>query len=222
MSLTLYYHPLASFCWKVLIALYENDTPFERVIVDLGNDTSRNAFLKIWPMGKFPVIRDSAHDLVLPESAIAIEYLDTHFPGRTTFIPRNNDLARRVRLLDQLLDRYVHEPMQKMVADRIRPEGSQDPYGVEQARGTLVRAYPVIESELAGDGWAVGDMFTLADCSAFPALFYANKVEPFAGRHPKLARYLERLHARPSIARTFDEARPYMPMFPFYKPEEDA
>ena len=26
MSLTLHYHPLSSFCWKALIALYENDT----------------------------------------------------------------------------------------------------------------------------------------------------------------------------------------------------
>lgn len=222
MSLTLYYHPLASFCWKVLIALYENGTPFERVIVDLGDETSRNAFLKIWPMGKFPVIQDRARNLILPESAVAIEYLDTHFPGPTRFIPRVPDLARRVRLLDQLFDHYVHEPMQKIVTDRIRPEGSHDPYGVERARETLNTAYPMIENEIAGDGWATGDAFTLADCSAFPALFYANKVEPFAGKHPKLARYLERLHARPSIARTFDEARPYMPMFPFYKPEEDA
>lgn len=222
MSLTLYYHPLASFCWKVLIALYENDTPFERVIVDLGDETSRNAFLKVWAMGKFPVVQDRARDLILPESAIAIEYLDTCFPGRTVFIPGDADLGRRARLLDQLFDRYVHEPMQKIVTDRIRPEGSQDPYGVERAREMLATAYPMIEGEIAWDGWATGDAFTLADCSAFPALFYANKVEPFAGKHPKLARYLERLHARPAIARTFEEAQPYMPMFPFYKPEEDA
>lgn len=37
MSLKLHFHPLSSFCWKALIALYENDTPFTPHLVDLGN-----------------------------------------------------------------------------------------------------------------------------------------------------------------------------------------
>ena len=45
MSLTLYFHPLSSFCQKALVALYENDTPFEPQLVDLGNKESRAAFL---------------------------------------------------------------------------------------------------------------------------------------------------------------------------------
>jgi glutathione S-transferase len=217
MSLILHYHPLASFCWKVLIALYENDTPFERVIVDLGDEKSRAAFFRLWPHGKFPVVQDTSRDRLLPESAIIIDYLDQYFPGRVTFIPRDRDLARQVRLADQFYDSYVHEPMQKIVIDRIRPEGSKDPYGVDQARNTLAISYPMINEDMRGKTWATGDAFSLADCSAFPALFYANKVAPFVGEYEYAARYLERLSARPSIARVLEEARPYMPMFPFYE-----
>jgi glutathione S-transferase len=217
MSLILHYHPLASFCWKVLIALYENDTPFERVIVDLGDEKSRAAFFRLWPHGKFPVVQDTSRDRLLPESAIIIDYLDQYFPGRVTFIPEDRDLARQVRLADQFYDSYVHEPMQKVVIDRIRPEGSKDPYGVDQARNTLAISYPMINEDMRGKTWATGDAFSLADCSAFPALFYANKVAPFVGEYEYAARYLERLSARPSIARVLEEARPYMPMFPFYE-----
>jgi glutathione S-transferase len=220
MSLVLHYHPLASFCWKVLIALYEKETPFEGVIVDLGDEKSRAAFFKLWPHGKFPVVQDTARDRLVPESAIIIDYLDQYFPGRVSLIPADRDLARQVRLADQFYDSYVHEPMQKIVIDKIRPEGSKDPYGVDQARNTLATSYPMIDEDMRGKTWAVGDSFTLADCSAFPALFYANKVAPFVGEYEHAARYLERLSARPSIARVLEEAKPYMPMFPFYKPEE--
>src|SRR5262245_38010444 len=127
MSLILHYHPLASFCWKVLTALYENDTPFERVLVDLGDDKSRSAFLKLWPHGKFPVLQDTSRDRLVPASSIIIDYLDSYYPGRVSFIPRDRDLARQARLADAFYDSYVHEPMQKIVTDKIRPQGSHDP-----------------------------------------------------------------------------------------------
>jgi glutathione S-transferase len=220
MSLTLHYHPLASFCWKVLIALYENDTPFEPVIVDLADEASRNAFLKLWPIGKFPVLQDRARDRLVPESSIIIDYLDAYYPGRVTFVPTDVDLARQTRLADHFYDRYVHEPMQKIVTDKIRPEGSHDPFGVGQARETLATSYPMIDQDMAAKRWAMGDAFTLADCSAFPALFYANKVAPFVGSYSNIAGYLERLSARPSVARVLEEAQPYMRFFPYYQPEE--
>jgi len=221
MALILHFHPLASFCWKVLIALYENETPFEPVIVDLGDEKSRAAFLKLSPHGKFPLLQDTAHNRLLPESAIIIDYLGQYFPGRVSFIPADRDRAREARLADQFYDSYVHEQMQKIVADKIRPEGSKDPYGVQQARDTLAVSYRMIDDDMRDKPWAAGDAFTLGDCAAFPALFYANKVEPFAGKYQHAARYLERLSQRPSIKRVLSEARPYMPMFPFYRPGED-
>lgn len=214
MSLTLHYHPLASFCWKALIALHENDIPFTPNSVNLGDPAERAALLKLWPIGKFPVLRDDARGETIPESSIIIEYLDTHYPGRTRFIPENPELALQARLRDRFYDLYVHLPMQKVMVDRLRPADKRDPHGVEQARAQLGTSYRVIEQQMAAANWAIGDAFTLADCAALPPLFFANMVEPFGGTHPNLAAYFERLKARPSIARVMREAEPYLNMVP--------
>src|SRR5258708_30623488 len=137
MSLTLHFHPLASYCHKVLIALYENETPFSPNLVDLGNEAECAALLKLWPIGKFPVLRDGARDQTIPESTVIIEYLDRYYPGRTRLIPADADRAREVRLRDRFYDLYVHEPMQKIVGDRLRPEGNKDPHGVEEPKAPL-------------------------------------------------------------------------------------
>jgi glutathione S-transferase len=61
--------------------------------------------------------------------------------------------------------------------------------------------------------WATGETFTLADCAALPALFYADyavKLDAW----PALRAYLDRLKARPSVARVLAEAKPYFQYFP--------
>lgn len=214
MSLKLYMHPLASFCQKPLIAFYENDTPFEPHIVDLGNEIERANFMKLWPLGKFPVLRDEAKDRTIPESSIIIEYLAQHYPGKTQLVPADADLARQTRLRDRFYDLYVQEPMQKMVNDRLRPVGSKDPLGVEQAKTLLQTAYGMIERDMATQTWAMGEAFSMADCAAAPALFYANLVLPLRDTHRNAAAYLDRLLARPSFARVVREAQPYFSMFP--------
>ena len=214
MSLTLHYHPLSSFCWKVLMALYENDTPFTPKLVNLGDATERAALLKLWPIGKFPVLRDDALDRTIPESSIIIEYLDNQYPGRTRFIPADVKAALQTRLRDRFYDLYVHLPMQKVVGDRLRPEGSKDPHGVEEAKTRLQSCYGMIERELATKTWALSDAFGIADCAAAPALFYASKVVPFGDGHKNVTAYLERLQARPCFARVLREAEPYFAMFP--------
>ncbi|WP_376702949.1 glutathione S-transferase family protein [Mesorhizobium sp. ISC25] len=215
MSLTMHLHPLASFCWKPLIALYENGTPFTSVVVDLGNEPSRAAFLKLWPLGKMPVLRDEALDRTVPESTIVIEYLNAYYPGPVELIPADVDLARQTRLADRFYDFYVQEPMQKIVGDRLRPEGKTDPFGVEQARAQLRSSYAIIEQDMQSRTWAVGASFTMADCAAAPALFYANKVEPFGDEYPAVRRYHDRLLQRPSVARVIEEAQPYFKLFPY-------
>lgn len=220
MSLTLYYHPLASFCWKTLIALYENETPFEPVIVDLGNAESKAAFLKVWPVGKFPVLRDAARDRTIPESTIINEYLAQYYPGKVELLPGDRDAALQARLGDRFYDHYVQQPMQKIVGDRLRPSGKTDPYGVELARAELLSSYDIIEAEMADRRWATGDFYTLADCAASPALFYANKAQPFGDKHKNVAAYLDRLMQRPSFIRVIEEADPYFNLFPI-KPEEN-
>lgn len=214
MSLKLYFHPLASFCWKALIAFYENDTPFEPHIVDLGDEAARAAFLKLWPLGKFPVVRDEAKGLTIPESSVIIEYLASHYPGRVQLIPDDADLAREVRLRDRIFDLYIHEPMQRIVGDRLRPADQKDPFGVDEARARLRTALDIIDNDMASRAWAAGDAFTMADCAAAPALFYANQVMPFGNTHRNAIRYFDRLLARPSFARVVEEAKPYFALFP--------
>ena len=214
MSLTLHFHPLASYCWKALIALYENDIPFTPNLVDLGNPAERAALAKLWGIGKFPVLRDEARNETVPESTIIIEYLDRHYRGRTRFIPDDFDRALQVRLYDRFFDLYVHLPMQKIMIDRMRPDGKQDPQGVEEARAQLRTSYAMIEQKMAKGGWAIGEDFGLVDCAAAPPLFYGNMVVPFGDANSNLSAYFERLKARPSVARVMREAEPYFNMVP--------
>ena len=214
MALTLYLHPFASYCQKVLVALYENDTPFTAHLVDLGDETSRGAFLQVWPVGKFPVLRDDTRGLTLPESSIIIEYLARHYPGRVDLMPATGELAWQTRLEDRFYDLHVNDHVAKIVTNRIRPPGKGDEYGVAHARGALQTAYGLIEKKMASRTWATGETFGMADCAAAPALFYADLVMPLGASYPNTAAYLARLKERPSFARVIREAQPYFALFP--------
>jgi glutathione S-transferase len=214
MALTFYFHPLSSFCHKALIALYENDTPFVPKVVNLQDPAEAEALRQLWPVRKFPLLHDADRDRTIPESSIIIEYLDQYYPGRTHFIPRDPDRARETRLQDRFFDLYVHLPMQQAVGDRLRPAESRDPFGVNEAKTRLRSSYDIADKHLAGKTWAMGDEFSMADCAAAPALFFADKVVPFAGTHASLGAYFARLKQRPSYARVLREAEPFLQYFP--------
>jgi glutathione S-transferase len=214
MSLKLYFHPLSSFCQKVLVALYENGMPFEPHIVDLSDESSSAEFRKLWPIARMPVLRDDARDRTIPESSIIIEYLAQHYPGTSRLVPADADLALQTRMSDRFYDLYVEEPMQKVVGDRLRPAEKKDAHGVELAKTMLQTAYAIIDQEMETRTWAIGETFSMADCAAAPALFYANLVMPFGGTHKNAAGYLGRLMDRPSFARAVKEAQPYLGSFP--------
>jgi glutathione S-transferase len=215
MALTLYYHPLASFCHKVLVALYENGTPFKGVVIDFADERSSAEMLSYWPVGKIPVLRDEQRKQTVAETSIIVEYLAQHYPGPCPLLPSDPELSIQVRLWDRFFDLYVNTPMGKIVTDRLRPSGQADAFGVEEAKQTLTRAYALLEKQLQDRTWATGSTFTLADCAAAPALFYANIVLPFSASYPHTAAYFERLLTRRSFARALREARPYFDNFPF-------
>lgn len=215
MALTLYLHPLASFCHKVLIGLYENGTGFEPSLVDFSNPGSAAAHIERWPVGKIPVLHDSAGNRVVAETSIMIEYLQQHYAGPVRLIPDDPDQQLDVRLWDRFFDLYVSVPMQKIVGDRIRPEGASDPHGVAEAHATLETAYDMIEGQLNGRNWITGENFTMADCSALPALFFGFIVHPIGENRPQSRAYFERLMARPSVQRVLAEAQPYFKFFPY-------
>ena len=215
MSLTLYLHPLASFCHKVLIALYENGTEFRAVTVDFADPGSAAMLIEQWPVGKIPVLHDASRRKTVPETSIIIEYLQQHYPGPAALLPDDAEALLQVRLWDRFFDQYVSVPMQKIVTDRIRPEGMTDPHGVSEARRTLETAYAMIDGQLAANRWATGETFTLADCAAAPALFFTSVIHPFDAGLINLQAYLDRLLERPSFRRVIAEAQPYFSMFPY-------
>jgi glutathione S-transferase len=210
MPLTLYCHPLASFCHKALIALYERGVAFDPVTVDLGDPASRAAFAEVWPLLKFPVLVDPDRGATVAESTTVIEYLDAFHGG--AMVPRDPDRAWQARMWDRVFDQYLQVPMQKIVTDSLRPAGGHDPHGVAEARAALGEAYRFLAARLDPAPWALGEAFTLADCAAAPALFYAHTVAPL--EDPGLTAYLARLMRRPSFARVLAEAEPYFPLFP--------
>lgn len=216
MSLTLYSHPFSSYCQKVLIALYENDTAFTyRHLEHEGAGEERAA---LWPFGKFPVLVDDGRTVA--ESSIIIEHLDLHHRGPSRLLPDDPKAALGVRFMDRFFDNYVMTPMNKPVAETIRPDGRPETAKGEAARELEV-SYGWLEKALANRTWAAGETFSMADCAAAPSLFYADWVHRISDAYPAVQAYRARLLARPSMARCVEEARPYRHYFPLGAPDRD-
>ena len=219
MSLQLFGHPFSSYTMKALIALYENETPFDFRI--LGPDQPENAaeLAQRWPVARFPLLVDG--ETTVFETSAIIEYLTAFYPSPGPLIPVDAREAVPVRMLDRVFDSHVMTPVQTIVFDARRPEDARDPYGVSQARTALDTIYDWLDHALAGRRWAAGDTFTLADAAAAPSLLYADWVHPIGENRTTLKAYRGRLLARPSVARCVDDARPYRPFFPLGAPDRD-
>jgi len=216
-SLRLFAHPFSSYCQKVLIALWTNDTPFEYRLLESDHPENFEELKKHSPFGLFPLLIDDGEPIL--ETSIIIEHLQLHHPGPTCWIPEG-DAGLRVRFLDRFFDLYIMNTMQVGVANALRPEGTHDAYGEERARERLNIAYDWLDSNL-GEPWAAGSDFTLADCAAAPSLFYADWVEEIGPGRPRLSSYRARLLAHPIVARAVDEGRPYRSYFPLGAPDRD-
>jgi glutathione S-transferase len=219
MSLALYGHPFSSYTQKALIALYENDTPFE--FRDIGPDTPEHTaeWLRRWPLAKFPLLVDGERHVV--ETSIIVEYLGIAHPGPVRLLPADPLAALDVRFLDRFFDLHVMDAVQMAVACALgRVPGTRED-GLAMAQARLEPAYAWLDGQLAGRTWAAGEDFTLADCAAAPALFYADWVVRIPESCATLRAYRARLLARPSFARAVEEARPYRPLFPLGAPDRD-
>ena len=214
----LYAHPFSSYCQKALIALYENEIPFEFCLLG-GDPQVADEHARLWPLKKMPVLEDGGRAVM--EASIIVEYLDLHHPGPARLVPADASQALEVRLLDRVFDNYVMTPMQKIVGDHLRPPEQRDAHSVREAHGMLDTAYHWLDATLRGRAWAAGNAFTLADCAAAPSLFYADWVHAIPGDLGTLRDYRARLLKRPSFARAVDEARPYRKNFPLGAPDRD-
>jgi glutathione S-transferase len=214
----LYAHPFSSYSQKVFIAFYEKAVPFELRLLSPDNPDAIKERHELWPVDRFPVLR--IDDKTIVESTIIIEWLDGQHPINPILIPEASNAALEVRMLDRIFDNYVMTPMMTIVFDRLRPEHARDSYGVARAREILDKAYGWLDARMVTRTWAAAGAFSLADCAAAPALFYADWVHPFAERAALMA-YFRRLLARPSFARCVDDARPSRVFFPGGAPVRD-
>jgi glutathione S-transferase len=219
MSLALYGHPFSSYTQKVLVALYENAIPFE--FRCLGPDTPQHAaeWLRRWPLGKFPLLVDGERSVV--ETTIIIEYLQLAHPGPIRLLPADSMAALDIRFLDRFFDLHVMQWVQHAVDGALTGDAVKREEGLTLAAKKLDLAYAWLEKQLAGRTWAAGEAFTLADCAAAPALFYADWTQRIPETCPVLRAYRARLLARPSFARAVDEAREFRPLFPLGAPNRD-
>ena len=218
-ALKLYAHPFSSYCQKVLIALYENDTPFDFRMLAPGDERAAAEHENLWPLKRIPVLVDYGRTVV--EASIIIEYLALHHPGPVRLIPEDPRAALDVRMMDRFFDNYIMTPMQKIVVDGARTAEHRDRRGVAEAREMLDTAYRWLDDAMTGRKWAGCDGFSLADCAAAPALFYADWTHPIGKVFSNVHAYRRRLLARPSFARAVDEARPYRSLFPLGAPDRD-
>ena len=218
--LALYGHPFSSYTQKVLTALYENGTPFELRNLDPaapGNHAPE--WLRRWPLAKFPLLVDGDHTVV--ESSIVIEHLQMAQPGPVQLIPADPAAALQVRFMDRFFDLHVMAPVQHAVNAALTGDPAKRVDGVAWAADKLEKAYAWLEGEWARRTWAAGDGFTMADCAAAPALFYADWTHPIAASYPLLRAYRARLLARPSFAQAVEGGRPYRHYFPLGAPDRD-
>lgn len=219
MTIKLYAHPFSSYSQKVLIALYENGTPFSYRLLGPDDPSAYEELSRLSPLKRFPVLLDGEQPIL--ESSAIIEHLQHRHPGPVRLIPEDHGAAIEARMLDRIFDNYVMTPMQKIVGDFLRSGNNRDPFGVAEAKASLEKIYAWLDQKLAGRTWATGRGFGLADCAAAPSLFYADWVQPIAPSLGTLTAYRARLLARPSVARAIDEARPYRKLFPPGAPDRD-
>jgi glutathione S-transferase len=184
-------------------------------MVDPDHPENADRMARLSPTGQFPALVDGERSVT--QSNAVIEYLD-RFGDAPPLIPADADAALESRMLAELFDSYIAAPMQKIVGEALRPTDQQDPRRVDEAKAALDKAYAWL-SERIGTGWANGASFSIADCAAAPALFYADWVHPIP--EGRLKDYRSRLLAHASVARVVDEARPYRPFFPLGAPDRD-
>lgn len=215
----LFAHPFSSFCQKALIALYEKALPFTFRLLEPTEPQNNAEWARHWPLKKMPLLVDG--ERVVVEATAIIEYLEAAYPTPGRLIPADPLVAAEVRMMDRIFDLHVSVPQQKFIYDVLRPESVRDPFGVEQAAEQLDTLYAWLDERMQDRTWAVAEQFSMADCAAAPALFYADWTHPIPERFATLRAYRARLLARPSMARCVEAARPYRAYFPLGAPDRD-
>ncbi|WP_300973540.1 glutathione S-transferase family protein [Sphingomonas sp. LHG3406-1] len=223
--LQLHGHPFSSYCWKALIPLYANETPFEFVMMAGDRPLSEQFCGRVHAGGHIPVLVDG--NSVVIEATSIVEHLAVHHPGPAPLIPTDPAQAVVARMIDRVFDNYVMGNMQRVVSayfvNRDKPElGLRDePDAAEVAGGKakLLKAYAWLEQWLSEHD--LPPHVSLVTCAAAPSLFYADWIERIPADHHRLTRLRAELLHLPPVRRCIEDARPYRPFFPLGAPDRD-
>ena len=203
----LYYAPASSYSQRVLIALYEKELDFTPIEVNLFDTESRNQYLQINRFGKIPTLITNDGEVLL-EASIQIEYLD-NYQKDIPLIPKDFKVNLEMRMLERIIDVYINGGREALFKDGQLTPVERGKKEVVKAKRLLESACNLLDEKLANRNWLVGDMFTLADCTAAPTLSYLRIVYDYQHLQ-NLTAYFQRLEKRPSVKKVFASGREQM------------
>lgn len=199
-KLTLISHHLCPYVQRAAIALNEQEVPFERRNIDLGNKP--DWFLKLSPLGKVPILVID-DDAVLFESSVIAQYID--------------EITGHELLSSDPLEKYSQlawmEFASQVIAGIGRLYNADTRSSVEDARSNLEDKFQRVEKALSNGPWFAGEQFTLVDASFAPAFRYFDVIDGLAGfevlaETPKVACWRLALSKRPSVVAAVSDDYP--------------
>jgi glutathione S-transferase/RNA polymerase-associated protein len=214
MSMILFEHPLSPYAQKVKIALREKGLAFEaRLPAGVGPGGAGTDFTDISPFAEVPALVDGAVSVF--DSTIILEYLEEAYP-KPDLLPDFAPLAAKARMIEEVMDtRYeaINWAMYEVGVFK-RADGQKAEELAAAARRQLAGLHAWLERQLNGKAWFCPPHFGWADLCVVPfvAAARANGMGPEAGS--ALAEWLDRALARPSVAKTVEEARAALGGFP--------
>jgi len=184
-------------CQRVKVVLAEKNLPYEIVPVDLRKKEQKQPdYLKLNPYGKVPVLTDDA--TVLYESLIINEYLDEKYPN-PPLMPKDPANKAKGRILVDYGMAHFDSAYQKLRMELMKEAKEQSQPIIDGAKGDLRKLLQRFEDQLGDQQYLLGD-FSLVDADLIPRF---TRLEGFGvlpdPSLPRLAGYLERMKARPSI-----------------------
>lgn len=195
----LHYHPFSTFARRVTIALIEKGIPYEPVVVDMAARKHKDpAYLALNPYGRVPTLEEDG--FVLYESSAILNYLESTHP-QPPLAPadaRGRALVdMHVKLCDLQLSRHTSTIV---FPKRFLPREKWDDKAMAQAKSEIEKHLEIVERQLGGREYMVGDRYSLVEVAYTPFLHFLPLME--IAPPPGVAAWAARMAARPSAKQT--------------------
>jgi glutathione S-transferase len=193
---------LSPFVRKVRIALAEKGLAHEHE--PLTPSGPNPEYRKLHPLGKIPTLTDDG-DRVIPDSSAIVVYLEKKYPNPPLISADAYQAARTVwyeEYADTALIQAVVPYFQQRVLFPLFMKKAGDEAVVEKAAAEAIPpVFSYLDAQIGDDEYLVGNRFSLADIStASPFVNYQHGGGTIdRAKYPRLASFVERIHARPSF-----------------------